>query len=249
MPKWSLITKLMIEKLREIKINSDWSQFDKVIQRVDSVGTQQKLQLMNYREAEHQLSRFENFENIANELKKNGSSGDVIEFGTWQGLGITLLAKALGSSIPRKFVGIDAFEGLPDTSTGWQKGQFSNTSADLCKQNILRHLNHVHKLELIECWFDDPDLQNKIQEASENVNIIHFDCDLGLSLTTALPLIEHLLVGNNQVYLVFDDWGCYPDEIPDAFFLWEYKFSERTGIKMKKFSSSKLTRTYVVDCE
>ena len=244
---FSVVLIKVIENLKEIKINSDWSQFEKVIVNVDSFSTKKQSQLMKYREAEHQLGRYKNFKNIANELEKFGRYGDVIEFGTWQGLGITLLAKALGSSNPRKFLGIDSFEGLPDTSNGWQKGQFSNTSVGFCKENILRHLNTGHELELIECWFNDPNLQEKIQVSVQNVSVIHFDCDLGVSLTSSLPLIEPFLVQNKKVFLIFDDWGCHPDEIPDAFFVWYSSFYRRTGIKLSKFSSTKLTRTYVTD--
>lgn len=241
---FSVVLIKVIENLKEIKINSDWSQFEKVIVNVESFAAEKQLRLAKYREAEHQLGRYNNFKNIAKELDRFGG-GDVIEFGTWQGLGITMLAKALGSSIPRKFVGIDSFEGLPTSSNGWQKNQFSNTSVGLCRDNILRHLDPVHELELITSWFNDPKLQQKIQVSLQNVAIIHFDCDLGVSLTSALPLIEPFINDNKQVFVIFDDWGCHPDEIPDAFFTWYSNFHRRTGIKFKKYSSTNLTRTYV----
>jgi len=245
MLQWSRLVNRVFENLQEIKVNSDWSQFEKIIANLDTYEPEMQSQLFKYREAEHQLNRYANFKSIANDLRESSDPGDVIEFGSWQGLGITMLAKALGTDVPRKFIGIDSFEGLPDSSGGWQKGQFSDTTVELCKSNVLRHLSSVHQLELIKCWFDDPNLQKQIQLFSQNVSVVHFDCDLGSSLLAALPIIEPYLVVNKQMFLIFDDWGCHADEIPDAFHLWYNKFNRTTGIKLSKYSSTKLTRTYV----
>lgn len=247
MPQWTLIAKKIIDNLAEIKVNSDWSQFERVVEKVDKVGNRKQLKLLKYREAEHQLSRYLNYRNIGIDLEKFGGHGDVIKFGTYQGLGLILLAKALGNNTPRKFVGIDAFEGLPEASNGWQKGQFSNTTIELCKSNILRHLDSAHDLELIKSWFVDSNLQRKLLGSVQNVRVIHFDCDLGSSLTTALLTSEPYLTNNKLVYLVFDDWGCHADEIPDSFYSWYTAFFEKTGVVLKKYSSTKLTRTYVID--
>lgn len=245
MPQFKSIARILIDCLRQIKVNSDWSQIDKVVDNVGDIENQEYIQLSKYREAEHQSSRFLNFRNIGSDLEKFGGHRDVIEFGSWQGLGIILLAKALGNSYPRKFVGVDAFEGLPEASHGWQKGQFSDTSIELCRSNIMRHLDSTHDLRLIKSWFSDGDLQRELLSSVQNVGIIHFDCDLGSSLTAALALIEPYLVDNRLVYLVFDDWGCNADEIPDAFHSWYKTFSAETGLELLKYSSSKLTRTYV----
>ena len=79
------------------------------------------------REAEHQIGRFLNMQKVLNEIEKNNISGDIVEFGTWQGQGLMLFDIALSKKTQRNLIGIDSFEGLPETSTIWKKGDFSNT--------------------------------------------------------------------------------------------------------------------------
>ena len=40
-----------------------------------------------------------------------------MEFGTWQGQGLRLFDLALNKKIKKKMIGIDSFEGLPESST------------------------------------------------------------------------------------------------------------------------------------
>lgn len=79
------------------------------------------------REAERQIGRFLNMQKVLNEIEKNNISGDIVEFGTWQGQGLMLFDIALSTKTQRNLIGIDSFEGLPETSTIWKKGDFSNT--------------------------------------------------------------------------------------------------------------------------
>ena len=89
------------------------------------------------REAEHQIGRFLNMQKVLNEIEINNIRGDIVEFGTWQGQGLMLFDIALSKKTQRKLIGIDSFEGLPETSTIWKKGDFSNTSFIWLKKRTL----------------------------------------------------------------------------------------------------------------
>jgi hypothetical protein len=87
------------------------------------------------RELEHQVGRYLNMKKIVNEVKKEKIDGDILEFGTYQGLGLLMLNLCFEDN-NRKFIGIDSFEGLPHSSTVWEKGAFHDTSMQLTFKNI-----------------------------------------------------------------------------------------------------------------
>jgi hypothetical protein len=88
-------------------------------------------------EIEHQVGRFLNMRKIALEIHDNKYEGDVVEFGTFQGLGLIYLSQLIGGN--RIFVGVDSFEGLPVSSTIWKKGQFSDTNIDIARENLHKY--------------------------------------------------------------------------------------------------------------
>jgi hypothetical protein len=228
------------------RANLLWSNQDFILANVDRPQILEIGQFKNIQEAEHQVERFRNIKAIVREVNECQVPGDIVEFGTWQGLGLLLFNLALGdNSYNRKLIGLDSFEGLPENSNGWQKGEFSDTSLLSAKQNLTSHISNGQKFHLIKGWFGSRQVVEEFNSSVDAISIVHFDADLGSSTTTALQMIERYLSGRKMpIYFLFDDWGCHPDEIPEAFNLWLERASIQYRLKAEKISSTRFTRYY-----
>ena len=78
--------------------------------------------------------------------------------------------------------------------------------------------------------------------------MIHFDADLGTSTLDALQIVEKYLMHRKYpLFLLFDDWGIHPDEVPDAFYMWLENAKHSYNFKETKIGSTKYTRQYRLD--
>ena len=142
-------------------------------------------------------------------------------------------------------VGIDSFEGLPKSSTIWEKGLFSDTSFELVEKKLKSQIKHFSKVELIKGWFNDPFVAKSLYEKVNNIAIVHFDSDLASSTLEALKVLDPYLRNRKQpMFLLFDDWGCHPDEVPYAFNKWLTKAKLKYKFKERLISSTKITRYF-----
>lgn len=201
------------------------------------------------KEMEHQKGRFLNMSKIKDEIELADYEGDILEFGTWQGLSLILLSMLFSQGHHRRMaIGIDSFEGLPISSTIWEKGGFNNTSIDVAQNNLkkfARLFENRIDTKLIKGWFDDPKVQQELRNLALDPILVHFDADLGVSTSQALTIVEPFLQDRQKpVYFLFDDWGCHPDEVPDAFFNWLEKFRLGKQVHITKLSSTRFTRYY-----
>ena len=192
------------------------------------------------------VGRYLNMKDIVNEIKKDNIEGDIVEFGTWQGLGLLILNLCFGYH-KRKLIGIDSFEGLPETSTIWNKGAFNDTTLNLALQNISINALNKESFKLIKGWFNDKYVSEALYKETNNICLIHFDADLGSSTTQALKIIEPYLKNrSNPIYFLFDDWGCHQDEVPEAFLGWLTTAQNTFNFKAYKMSTTRLTRYYKI---
>ena len=202
---------------------------------------------IRYRELEHQVGRFLNIKKIVEKIENEGIKGDVVEFGVWEGLGLSLFDLCFKNKF-RNLIGIDNFSGLPKTSTIWKKGSFSDTSENIVLDNYynsssLKKMN----LRLIRGQFEDPKVAEDLYKTTKDLSIIHFDLDLGFSLNNALKIIEPYLKNRKDpIFFLFDDWGCHPDEIPDVFLNWLKDIEVSHNLKATKISSTRFTRYYQI---
>ena len=230
---------------RRRRENACWRGVDDVLRRVDTVDEAAYAAWKGFEEPEHQIGRFRNMRRIVREIEAGGYPGDVVEFGTWQGLGLCLLDRCFQGPHAKRFVGIDSFEGLPETSTVWSKGQFNDTSLGSVHATLAAHLRRTPDYRLIRGWFSDPEVGRQLREAVRDVALVHFDADLKSSTTEALALVEPYLAGRKEpVFFLFDDWGCHPDEVPDAFHEWCGPAADRHGFRAEKIGSTRFTRYY-----
>ena len=237
------------------KLNRQWQNIDYVMENIKSIEDLGKFYESNkhIKEIEHQVGRFINMCKIVNQIiPKNKET--IIEFGTYQGQSILLLdyaftsrSHAMDSNSNCEFVGIDTFQGLPESSSIWRKGQFNDTSIDICEKNIRKWGNPESKFELISGRFNDSNVSKRLSRYS-NISVFHFDADLGSSTKEALQVL-HLFLQKKQscVYFLFDDWGCHPDEVPDAFYNWLLENQNDLNLSATKISSTKYSRYYRID--
>lgn len=171
-------------------------------------------------EAEHQIGRLINMRSALVELSGSGRDGDIVEFGSYQGFSLWWLSRfrdELGMKV--KVIGVDSFEGLPETSTIWRKGLFSDTSRQACEKAILKasgsdSLDQLD-IHIIQGLFDDPRVKDELRALAPRIAMAHIDCDLGSSCSKALALLRK--EAQHGLYLLFDDWHWHPDEIPASF--------------------------------
>ena len=231
---------------RNAKINKLWTNQDFILANVQAAQSWPVSKYEGLQEAEHQIKRFRNIKNVVREALEINVSGDIIEFGTWQGMGLLLFNLALEhDQLSRKLVGVDSFEGLPENSNGWKKGDLSNTSLETAHKNINKRIRRDQEFKLIQGWFDDEKTINKIYSEVSKVAIVHFDADLGSSTATALKIMEKYLIERKEpIYFLFDDWGCHPDEVPEAFYSWLEQSTIAFKVHAEKLSSTRFTRYY-----
>ena len=245
----SIIKKVLNSYLGFIdrKINRNWSRLEYILKQDFNRELIEKHPRII--EIEHQVGRYLNMRAIVNQLESENVEGDIVEFGTWQGLGLVYFSRLLGSNTNRRrLVGIDSFEGLPESSTIWSKGDFSNTAVEYAYGNINRYADPrfpKEDISLIKGWFGDKSTSEQLNRKVSKIALVHFDADLGSSTTKALRMIEdYLNQGVESIYFLFDDWGCHPDEVPDAFFSWLDDFRKTRLVGVKKISSTRFTRYY-----
>jgi hypothetical protein len=215
-----------------------------IVQSLKKIQPDSYNKYKNIREAEHQIGRFLNMIKVAKEIDKLNLKGDIVEFGTWEGVGLHLIDMSFGKQTNRMLVGIDSFEGLPHSSSIWKKGSFSNTSLTSVEEYLDKSIINCHKgFSLIKGWYDDPSVRTSLYSKVSNVAAFHLDSDLGSSTNDALNIIEKYLINRKDpLFIMFDDWGCHADEVPDAFYEWKNHAEKVYNFKVEKFSSTNLTR-------
>ena len=226
-----------------------WTNQDYILKNIDTFSQKRHRVLASIPQAEHQIGRYTQMKKIADEIVENDVKGDILEFGTWQGLGIILIAKSFGENLgDRRILGIDSFRGLPTSSTVWRKGQFNDTNLEIVKNNVRDLVGAQVNFSLIEGWFDDLQTVDKIHHSTKSVAMVHFDADLGTSTFDALRIVEKFFVNRKSpIFFLFDDWGIHPDEVPDAFLFWLESARSHYNFKETKIGSTKFTRQYRLD--
>jgi len=225
--------------------NRRWRDVDHVLANLATADESTYRSLKHFEEPEHQIGRFLNMRKIVREIESSGYPGDFVEFGTWQGLGLCLLDRCFQASHDRRYVGIDSFEGLPESSTVWVKGQFNDTSTASVRATLDRHLRRSSRYTLIQGWFADQKVAEELDNATRQAALVHFDADLKSSTLDALRVSERFLTDRKTpLFFMFDDWGCHPDEVPDAFYEWLEPARKRFGFQERKIGSTRFTRYY-----
>lgn len=246
------IENLIINDKRKLEIlNSFWRDHNYVI---GSLAKDRKKLIKDFKSQniEHQIGRYLNMEKVVKEVSERNIAGDILEFGTYRGTGLCLLSNCfLNNNINqdgRKFIGVDSFEGLPETSNMWVKGAFNDTSIELAKKNLLEQFSSENNFALVKGWFNDPKVAIEIENLTKRIAIVHFDADLGSSTISALKIVENFLTGiTDSIYFLFDDWGHHKKEVPLAYENWLKINSEKYNFKSRLISETRLTSYFRLD--
>lgn len=237
------------EQLNSVSVNELFKDPKYILSNVSNVDSSLIDKYPTCSEVEHQVGRYINMKTIAQEIESKGVPGDIVEFGVWQGLSLLLLSKTFQNQQPaRKFIGIDSFKGLPETSTIWREGAFGDTSYESVQSFIDDNSHNRQSFHLISGWFDDPSVVTKLSSLTSDIALVHFDADLGSSTSSALRIVSQFLKNlSHPIYFLFDDWGCHPDEVPDAFHHWFKTVSDRYFLRAEKISTTRYTRYYRIE--
>ena len=150
--------------------------------------------------------------------------GDVVEFGVFTGVSLSLLAKGHSfdpKGMQRRFVGFDSFEGLPplaETHARWREGACATTvSWHPLVEPGARVTPDITRNLFAACQLDPPELHvGRFDHTASTcfpspysaVALVHLDCDLYQSTKDALSyLLQHNHIAAGAV-LLFDDWNC-----------------------------------------
>lgn len=118
----------------------------------------------------------------------------ICEFGVWKGNTINYIA----SKVRNRVVGFDSFSGLPeDWRTGFLKGHFALDYAPEVVGNV----------ELVNGSFEDT-LPPFVRTLSDEIRLIHIDCDLYSSTAVVLEHLQRQL--RPGCVIVFDEYFNYP---------------------------------------
>lgn len=139
------------------------------------------------------------FQHLTFAYNSSKVNGDILEFGVFKGGTINHLANLHQGNV----YGFDSFEGLPESwgNVGggfMQKGHF--------KTEIPKVRNNV---TLIKGLFGDT-LPNFLEDFNKNIKLLHIDCDLYSSTTTALTLLNHKIIKGTVI--VFDELANWREE-------------------------------------
>ncbi|RVT90698.1 hypothetical protein EOD42_23135 [Rhodovarius crocodyli] len=145
-------------------------------------------------------------EHLIQELDAQGIEGDIVEFGTYGGTWMEMLARVVEKQANgRTLWGFDSFEGLPEPDTAkdgtiWHKGQYAATLEDVSAQ--LRVQDRPF-LKLVKGWFCDT-LPVEPAASVRKIAYARIDGDLYSSCVDCLAYLKDRLV--DGAILVFDDW-------------------------------------------
>ncbi len=130
-------------------------------------------------------------------LPKINKKGLILEFGVRKGITTKEIAKRIKN---KKCHGFDSFEGLPEDWSGqpYSKGAYSEKG----KIPALPKNIQIHK-----GWFHET-LPIFLEKHKEEVDFIHFDCDLYSSTKTILDLLGNRII--KGTILIFDEYFNYP---------------------------------------
>lgn len=144
-----------------------------------------------------------------------------LEFGVWKGYSINIMAEQTSKTV----FGFDSFTGLPED---WRpeatKGRYSTDGIlPAVKENV----------KLIPGWFEET-LPPFMEEHTENIALLHVDCDIYSSTKTVLTQLRSRIVPGTVI--VFDELFNYPgyrDHELKAF----YEFLQETNMRFQWIGS------------
>lgn len=173
--------------------------------------------------AKKDLARWDVFVRAVEYVNFERVEGDILEFGVFGGTSLALLARAQQldpKGMPRRAVGFDSFEGLPDSSHSherWQTGDCATMHSWHPLLSIGEPVSEQTCYELFErCELSPPaietgafdeTLSRTIPGEYSQAAVVHIDCDLYESTKTVLCRVEPIL--QPGCVLLFDDWFHY----------------------------------------
>lgn len=145
--------------------------------------------------------------------KRRGENiGDYLEFGVFNGASLSsAYSTAKNEKLQIRFVGFDAFEGLPEESEGeddgvWKKG-FYTCSFEQMQICLKKTGINPGAIIWVKGWYNET-LTKQLQEKEQfNPGLVFIDCDTYSSSKAVLDFIGPLICAPTIICL--DDWKLY----------------------------------------
>lgn len=140
------------------------------------------------------------------EIRDKNISGDIAEFGIFEGWWINFLHQTTESlGLHRRIYGFDSFEGLSDPHPDhdqafWKKGQYA-CSLEQVSRNVQAAARP--RLKLVKGFFEKS-LRSPEAQVAEKFAYVRIDCDIYLPALDCLRYLGPRLA--DGAILVFDDW-------------------------------------------
>lgn len=171
----------------------------------------------------HNLDRFTMFVRAAEFVNFEEVPGDVLEFGTFGGVGLALLARSHGfdpKGMKRRVVGYDSFRGLPPSQERhdrWKEGDCARMHGwhpflkpgEPVSEGIVRELFQRAELPAPDLEVGDfrETLKATIPAKYRSAAIVHIDCDIYESTKLVLSSLAPIL--QEGTVMLFDEWFSY----------------------------------------
>lgn len=147
--------------------------------------------------------------------RSNGTLGDYLEFGVYQGNSLVCMNRAVknrGVDGMRLF-GFDSFEGLPESAEFdgiWSQGQF-RSDLEFTRQLLDEAGVDWDRVKLVKGFYDQV-LTDELadQLGLDAASVVMIDCDLYTSTRDALAFCEPRLTDDSVIF--FDDWESTGDD-------------------------------------
>ena len=140
------------------------------------------------------------------EIRDKNISGDIVEFGIFEGWWLNFLHQTTESlGLHRRIYGFDSFEGLSDPHPDhdqafWKKGQYA-CSLEQVSRNVQAAARP--RLRLVNGFFEKS-LRSPEAQVAEKFAYVRIDCDIYLPALDCLRYLGPRLA--DGAILVFDDW-------------------------------------------
>lgn len=144
----------------------------------------------------------------------NGVKGDYLEFGVWKGRSFTrafniwkFLFADKGQLSAMRFYAFDSFEGLPQASGEFKKGDYACSEVGF-KNHLVAGGVDLQRVEIVKGWYNQVlNEETKKKLPIKSAAVVFIDCDIYESAVPVLNFITDYIV--DGTILIFDDWFCF----------------------------------------
>lgn len=149
-------------------------------------------------------SRMERIRSFLEKLRDGKDSRMILEFGVGSGYSLSEMGAFLQENrMKNQLIGLDTFEGLPESDGVWIKGQFCHSLEEVSEGLKEKFGDYADEIKLVRGNFSDSLTEEFRKNLDGGLALAHIDSDLYSSCKTVLEFLQPHL---KNTYLIFDEW-------------------------------------------